>query len=258
MSSELAALASRSWLVVGFSHGSGLFRLSQLSVVGPGASLDLAMAIVTQRQKASLRKKPATIYLSTTCVLAGMLFSLVTFFIQYAVFHYHEHQNESYHRNEVGHEVKARFTSHRGHNTHKGKAPKMEYIMWKKDDSYTKDCEVHYKNNHTWGKQHAPYVDKIEAKKIVERMRIPKLKVIPTLAVFDKQNITTEYTLSVLKRLTQPYIIKSTHVSGGVARVYNNLYHCFKYCDDERVMNLNTVAVNISKTQLLADLSLGM
>jgi len=82
--------------------------------------------------------------------------------------------------------------------------------------------------NHTWGQIHAPFVDKVEAKEIVKRARVTGLDVIPTLAVLDKHNIS-QYSLELMKSLKQPYIIKSTHMSGGVGRVFNNRYHCFKF-----------------------------
>ncbi len=100
-------------------------------------------------------------------------------------------------------------------NVPPSQSPKVEYLMFDKDETYMRNCEKHIKGNHTWGKQHAPYVDKLEAKNIVESMKVPHLKVIPTLAVLDKDNITSIYTLDFMKSLKQPYIIKSTHMSGG-------------------------------------------
>eukprot|EP00571_Detonula_confervacea_P011681 CAMPEP_0172313576 /NCGR_PEP_ID=MMETSP1058-20130122/20500_1 /TAXON_ID=83371 /ORGANISM="Detonula confervacea, Strain CCMP 353" /LENGTH=415 /DNA_ID=CAMNT_0013027251 /DNA_START=335 /DNA_END=1579 /DNA_ORIENTATION=+ len=129
-----------------------------------------------------------------------------------------------------------------------------EYIMWSKEEAYMRDCELHYKGNKTWGKLHAPYVDKIEAKNIVERMNVPALKIIPTLAVLDKHNMT-KYTLKFMKSLKQPYIIKSSHQSGGVARVHNNKYHCFKYCANDTVLPLGQVALRQSKFQFTSDLN---
>jgi len=130
----------------------------------------------------------------------------------------------------------------------------IEYIMWKKEEAYMRNCELHIKGNETWGKSHAPFVDKIEAKNIVERMNVPSLKIIPTLAVLDKNNITTAYSLEFMKSLKQPYIIKGTHLSGGVARVYDNKYHCFKFCSIERVMPLDETAFKVSNMQLMRDL----
>lgn len=92
---------------------------------------------------------------------------------------------------------------------------KNEFIMWSKDEAYMHDCEIHIKGNETWGKSHAPYVDKISAKKIVASMKVPSLNIIPTLAVFDKETILKDYTLEFMTTLKQPYIIKSAHTSGG-------------------------------------------
>lgn len=134
-------------------------------------------------------------------------------------------------------------------------APKIEYLMWSKEEAYMRECELHHKGNATWGKLHAPYVDKIESKNIVERMNVPSLNIIPTLAVLDKQNFT-KYSLEFMKSLKQPYIIKSTHVSGGVARVFNDKYHCFKYCYNESPMPLGPEAFVASKEQWKDDLAL--
>ncbi|KAL7537347.1 hypothetical protein ACHAXR_007759 [Thalassiosira sp. AJA248-18] len=134
--------------------------------------------------------------------------------------------------------------------------PKIDYIMWSKDEAYMRDCQLHHKSNATWGKIHAPYVDKIDAKRIVEKMHVELLKIIPTLAVLDMQNITTSYSLEFMKSLRQPYIIKSTHLSGGVARVYNNTYHCFKYCMNMEVMPLGPTAYAASLQQWIEDMEL--
>jgi len=87
--------------------------------------------------------------------------------------------------------------------------------MWCKEEAFMDYCTHHYKGNATWGKLHAPYVDKISAKDIVANMHVPNLNVIPTLAILDKDNITEKYTLEFMKSLKQPYIIKATHLSGG-------------------------------------------
>lgn len=137
-----------------------------------------------------------------------------------------------------------------------GKGPAINYTMWSKDEAYMRDCELHYKRNDTWGQLHADFVDKIEAKNIVRRMGVPALKVIPTLAVFDKENVTTHYTLDFMKSLPQPYIIKSSHLSGGVARVFDNQYHCFKYCARSKMLPLGPAAHKVSLAQLLEDLNL--
>ena len=89
-----------------------------------------------------------------------------------------------------------------------------EFIMMSKEEAYMRECQLHYKGNATWGKLHAPLVDKIEAKKIVSQLNIPSLKIIPTLAILDKKNISS-YSLAFMQSLPQPYIIKATHQSGG-------------------------------------------
>ena len=104
------------------------------------------------------------------------------------------------------------------------------------------------------GKTVAPYVDKVKAKDIVRRMNVESLiKIVPTLAVFDQANIS-DFTLDFMKSLPQPYIIKGAHLCGGVARVRNNTYHCFKLCRNETVMPLNAEASRIARFQVLADL----
>ena len=92
----------------------------------------------------------------------------------------------------------------------------IDYTMWSKDESYTRDCELHIKGNETWGESHAPYVDKVAAKRIIQRMNIQDLKIIPTLAILDKTDMEKErYTLEYMMSLKQPYIIKASHMSGG-------------------------------------------
>jgi len=136
-------------------------------------------------------------------------------------------------------------------------APKVEYLMWSEDHAYMRDCSLHIKGNATWGKLHAPYADKVEAKDIVANMGVPGLNVIPTLAVLDGENVTAgEYTLEFMRGLRQPYIIKSAHLSGGVARVYDDKYHCFKYCINDTILPLGHEAHRISKQQLAEDLNL--
>ena len=92
----------------------------------------------------------------------------------------------------------------------------IDYTMWSKDESYTRDCELHIKGNETWGKSHAPYVDKVAAKRIIQRMNIQNLKIIPTLAILDKTDMEKGgYTLEYMMSLKHPYIIKASHMSGG-------------------------------------------
>ena len=76
-------------------------------------------------------------------------------------------------------------------NTKTQQIPKLiNWTMWSREEAYFRDCELHYKGNDTWGKIHAPYVDKVQAKNIIKRMNIPQLNIVPTLAVLNKQNIT--------------------------------------------------------------------
>ena len=97
-----------------------------------------------------------------------------------------------------------------------GAVASASWLPWTKEEAYMNYCTHHYKGNATWGKQHAPYVDKISAKQIVANtMNVPKLKIIPTLAVLGRNNITEKYTLEFMQSLKQPYIIKATHLSGG-------------------------------------------
>jgi len=65
-----------------------------------------------------------------------------------------------------------------------------DWVMFSKDTAYFRECVKHFKMNHTWGKIHAPFVDKVEAKEIVKRARVTGLDVIPTLALLDKKNIS--------------------------------------------------------------------
>ncbi|KAL7465461.1 hypothetical protein ACHAXS_005778 [Conticribra weissflogii] len=149
--------------------------------------------------------------------------------------------------------------------------------MWSKEESYTKDCTNNFKGNETWGRLHAPFVDKIQAKEILRKENIPNLNVIPTYAVLDKKNISL-FTLDFMKSIPQPYIIKSTHVSGGklvtsnficnyatlfamqrVARVYNDTYSCFKYCGYKiplSPMSLDESAVRYAFAQINEDINL--
>lgn len=130
-----------------------------------------------------------------------------------------------------------------------------EYTMWSKEEAYFHECANYFKMNDEWGQRHAPYCDKVEAKDILSRLNVPGLNIIPTLATLDKQNYT-EYSLEFMKSIPQPYIIKATHVSGGVARVFNNTYHCFKYCNDAKPKPLDAAAFKSSKQQITEDINL--
>mmetsp|Transcript_27634 Transcript_27634/g.58035 ORF Transcript_27634/g.58035 Transcript_27634/m.58035 type:complete len:491 (+) Transcript_27634:105-1577(+) len=144
------------------------------------------------------------------------------------------------------------------HRNHDGRSHPFEYIMWSKEESYTKDCTNNFKGNETWGRLHSPFVDKIRAKEILIKENIPNLNVIPTFAVLDKDNISL-VTLDFMKSIPQPYIIKATHVSGGVARVYNNTYSCFKYCGDKIPLSpipLDEAAARYAYAQINEDINL--
>ncbi len=86
------------------------------------------------------------------------------------------------------------------HRKHDRGSTRFEYIMWSKEESYTKDCTNNFKGNETWGRLHAPFVDKIQAKEILRKENIPNLNVIPTYAVLDKKNISL-FTLDFMKRI---------------------------------------------------------
>ncbi len=89
-----------------------------------------------------------------------------------------------------------------------------EYIMWSKDESYFSECKQRFIRNETWGELHAQYVDKIQAKKILAKANVPDLRIIPTLAILDKANVSS-YSLEFMRSIPQPYVIKASHVSGG-------------------------------------------
>lgn len=104
-----------------------------------------------------------------------------------------------------------------------------EYVLWSKSETYFEHCRNHYIGNKTWAQPLGPYVDKIDAKQIIYDMNIPGLKVPKTLAIYDSSNYT-DFNLDALKGLPQPYIMKPAHTSGGVARVKDGNYTCFKKC----------------------------
>ncbi|KAL7522233.1 hypothetical protein ACHAWX_006923 [Stephanocyclus meneghinianus] len=129
-----------------------------------------------------------------------------------------------------------------------------EYIMWSKDESYFSECKQRFIRNETWGELHAPYVDKVQAKKILAKVNVTDLRIIPTLALLDKANVSS-YSLEFMRSIPQPYIIKASHVSGGVARVFNNTYHCFKYCNNPKVLPLDCDAFTASQQQINEDIN---
>ena len=81
-------------------------------------------------------------------------------------------------------------------------------------------CQKTMLHNDTWGRERGRFVDKVGVKHILRRwmeedeefkslgMKIPK-----TLEVITRSNATA-FTLDVLRKLPQPYIIKTSHGSG--------------------------------------------
>ena len=49
--------------------------------------------------------------------------------------------------------------------------------------------------------------------------------------------------------------LMNSQSSFRIARVFNNKYHCFKYCINQKIMPLGPLALNASKYQLTSDLS---
>jgi len=128
-----------------------------------------------------------------------------------------------------------------------------------KERTYTGDCKKHYLSNHTWGKLVAPYTDKLEAKNIVARMAISGLRIIPTIAYYNEHN-ASNFTPPFFRSLNENggAIIKPTHFSGGVAQVYQNLYHCFKKCTkktvDKMPVNNNDYTYLVARSTMATDL----
>lgn len=108
-----------------------------------------------------------------------------------------------------------------------------EYILWHKNYTYFEECRNHFIRNRTWGKERSLLVDKIEVKKIVESLNIKGLGLPPTLAVLEEKDVQ-EYTSENMLAIPQPYIIKASHTSGGVARVEDDKYLCFKRCESKQ------------------------
>jgi len=111
------------------------------------------------------------------------------------------------------------------------RSSEYEYIMWSNDEAYFNECRARMLFNETWAKPLGPLVEKVEAKEFA-RAWSPSVSIVPTYAFYDESNIT-DLTLDVMtgnSSLSQPYVIKSGHRSGGVAVVQNNTYRCFKGC----------------------------
>lgn len=91
------------------------------------------------------------------------------------------------------------------------------------------------RNNATWGNPLAPYVDKYQAKVIVEGWS-PSVDIIPSYAVLDESNYmeimeNATARIEFLKTIPQPFIMKATHASGNVVLVHNDTFDCVKLCD---------------------------
>lgn len=102
-------------------------------------------------------------------------------------------------------------------------------LMYPGKRTYSNHCRSSKLFNETWGEAVAPYVDKLTAKEVVRAMKVVNLKLVPTVAHYTAQNIS-EFTLDSLKDFPVDFIVKATHTSGGVARVFNGTYQCFKLC----------------------------
>jgi len=132
-----------------------------------------------------------------------------------------------------------------------------EYILWAKNETYFEECRSHFIRNRTWGQERHLLVDKIEVKKIVESLNIRGLQLPPTLAVLEKHDVE-EYTKQDMLALPQPYIIKASHTSGGVARVEDDKYMCFKRCENQQPRPLKVGrggGIDLFKEQSVADLA---
>ncbi|KAL7533222.1 hypothetical protein ACHAWF_004394 [Thalassiosira exigua] len=105
-----------------------------------------------------------------------------------------------------------------------------DYTLWSKKDTYFDTCQRRYLGNYTWGKPLTKFVDKAEAKNIVKAMNIDGLKIAKTLALYNNETMSSEFTLEEMRRFPMPYIIKPTHASGSVLRVKNGMVFCIKKC----------------------------
>lgn len=101
-----------------------------------------------------------------------------------------------------------------------------EYILWSRNETYFHECRKSFLRNNEWGKERAPYVDKVGVKDLIRtweeevedggQLKSFGLKIPPTLAVFTRANASL-FTLGMLKQIPQPYIIKTSHGSGKYA-----------------------------------------
>lgn len=140
--------------------------------------------------------------------------AVVVVVVQLCFVHYYAQKQQQHWQHEhIEHQLLSR-RRHQGNGAHRSQnlvasdngvnknhiTPQNEYIMWSKDESYTRQCNLHIKGNETWGRLHAPLVDKIASKEIITKKNIPKLKIIPTLAVLDKNNVT-QYSLEFMQSI---------------------------------------------------------
>ncbi|CAJ1950538.1 unnamed protein product [Cylindrotheca closterium] len=101
-----------------------------------------------------------------------------------------------------------------------------EYIMWAQNESYQHYCRNHFLPDKEWGRRLAPLVDKVEVKRIVAGWAIPDLKLVPTIAIFNKSH-TESFGIS---DMPDGSIMKASHMSGRVSRIVNGTFTCFKMC----------------------------
>jgi hypothetical protein len=102
-----------------------------------------------------------------------------------------------------------------------------EFVLWSPRETYFEDCRQTMIRNSTWGAARAPFVDKIQAKHLAREWS-SSFAIIPTLAIYDETNISSLVSMDTLQRLPQPFVVKSAHLSGGVAVVQNDTYQIVK------------------------------
>lgn len=93
------------------------------------------------------------------------------------------------------------------------------YTLWSKDDTYFETCRRDYIGNYEWGKALTKFVDKAEAKNVVRAMKVDGLKIPKTLALYNEETMSSDFTLETMRLIPQPYIIKPTHSWGIVCHV---------------------------------------
>lgn len=108
---------------------------------------------------------------------------------------------------------------------HQEQAMPMSRMSFTKDKTFNGECQSSKLWNETWGRTVAPWVDKIDAKVLVEHMGT-SVKTVPTIAVYDSKNITN-FTTKAMARMPN-CVIKPTQWTGHAARILDNEYFCFK------------------------------